>query len=59
MLSLIDYQVKLRLSIAMDEIMNSVSAQNKSAINGAISRQVLPQIQNAFKAGSGSLTQKG
>ena len=40
-------------------MMNSVSGQIQRAINDAISNQVLPQIQNAFKAGSGHVTQKG
>ena len=39
--------------------MNSVSIQIQRAINDAISNQLLPQIQNAFKAGSGQATQKG
>ena len=39
--------------------MNNVSAQIQRAINDAKSSQVLPQIQNALKAGSGRLTQKG
>ena len=43
----------------MDEMMNSVSVQIQRANNDAISNQVLPQIQNAFKAGSGHVTQKG
>ena len=43
----------------MDEMMKSVSAQIQTAINDAISSQVLPQIQKALKAGSGSLTQEG
>ena len=37
-------------------MMNSVSIQIQRAMNGAISSQVLPQIQNAIIAGSG---QKG
>ena len=39
--------------------MNSVSVQIQRAINDAISNQILPQNQNALKAGSGQLTQKG
>ena len=39
--------------------MNNVSAQIQRANNDAIGNQVLPQIQNALKAGLGSLTQKG
>ena len=43
----------------MDEVMNSVSVQIQRAINDAISNQVLPEIQNALRAGSGQMTQKG
>ena len=43
----------------MDEMMNSVGVQIQRAINDAISDQVLPLIQNAFKAGSGHVTRKG
>ena len=43
----------------MDEIMNSVSVQIQRAIIDAINNQVLPQIQNALRAGSGTVTQKG
>ena len=43
----------------MDEMMKSVSVQIQRAISDAINNQVLPQIQNAFKAGSGHVTQKG
>ena len=42
----------------MDEIMNNVSAQIQRVINDAISSQVLPQIQNALKVGSGPLFRK-
>ena len=52
-------EINLRISIEMDEMMNNVSAQIQRAINNAISSQVLQQIQNAPKAGSGQLTQKG
>ena len=48
----------LRISREMDEMMNSVSVQIQSANNDAISNQILPQIQKAFKAGSGQVTQK-
>ena len=41
---------KSRISREMDEMMNGVSVQIQRAINDAISCQVLPQIQNAFKA---------
>ena len=40
-------------------MMNSVSVQIQRANNDAISNQVLPQIQNAFKAGSRHVTQMG
>ena len=43
----------------MDEAMNSVSLQIRRAFNDAISNQVLPHIQNALRAGSGQMTQKG
>ena len=48
-----------RISREMDEMMNSVSVQIQRAINDAISNQVLPQIQSAFKARSGHVTRKG
>ena len=47
------------MSREMDEMMNSVSAQIQRAINDAISSQVLPQIPNALRAGSGHTTQRG
>ena len=45
----------------MDEMNNSVSVQIQRATNDAISisNYMLPQIQNAFKAGLGQRTQKG
>ena len=43
----------------MGEVMNSVIVQIQRAIKDAISNQVLPRIQNALRAGSGPLTQKG
>ena len=43
----------------MDGVMNSVSVQIKRALNDAICNQVLPQSQNALRAGSRPLTQKG
>ena len=52
-------ELNLRISREMDEEMNSVSVQIQRAINDAISNQVLPQIQNALRAGSGPMTQKG
>ena len=42
----------------MDEMMNSVNTQIQRAISDAISNQILPQIQNVLKAGSGHVTQK-
>ena len=51
-------ELNLRISREMDEMMNNVSAHQR-VINDAISSQVLPQIQKALKAGSGSLTRKG
>ena len=51
--------LNLRISREMDEMMNSVSVQIQRAIKDAISSQVLPQIQNALRARSGPLTQKG
>ena len=47
------------LNREMDEMMNSVGVQIQRAINDAISNQVLPQIQNAIKAGSGQMTKSG
>ena len=52
-------ELNLRISREMEEMMNSVSVQIQRAINDAISNQILPQNQNALKAGSGQLTQKG
>ena len=40
-------------------MINSVSVQMQRAISDAISNQVLPQIQEALKAGSGHVAQKG
>ena len=48
-----------RISREMDEMMNSVSVQIQRAINDAINNQVLPQIQNVIRAGSGQVTKKG
>ena len=50
-------ELNSRLSREMDDMMNSVNIQIQRAISDAISNQVLPQIQNALKAGSGHLTQ--
>ena len=41
----------------MDEMMISVNTQIQRAISDAISNQMLPQIQNFLKGGSGHLTQ--
>ena len=49
----------LRISREMDEMMKNVSVQIQRAINDAISNQIFPQTQNASKAGSGQVTQKG
>ena len=43
----------------MDEMRNPVSVQIQRAINYAISNQVLPQIQNVMRAGSGQMTKNG
>ena len=50
-------ELNSRLSREMDEMMNSVNTQSQRAISDAISNQILPQIQNVLKAGSGHLTQ--
>ena len=52
-------ELNLRIPREMDEMMKSVIVQIQRAINDAISNQILPQIQNAFKAGSGQTKQKG
>ena len=52
-------ELNLRISREMDEVINSVCVHIQRAINDAISNQFLPQIQNAVRAGSGSLTQEG
>ena len=49
-------ELSSRISRVMDEMMISVSDQIQRTINDAIRYQVLPQIQNAFKAGSGHVT---
>ena len=48
-----------RISREMDEMMNSVSVQVQRTINDAISSQVLPQIQNAIRAGPGHMAKNG
>ena len=50
-------ELNSRLSREMDEMLNSVNTLIQMAINDAISNQILPQIQNALKAGSGHMTQ--
>ena len=40
----------------MGEMMNSVNTQIQRAISDALSNQIMPQIQNALKAGSGHVT---
>ena len=52
-------EMNSRISREMDEMMNSVSVQIQRAINDAISNQVLQQIQNDIKAGSGQMTGNG
>ena len=52
-------ELKSRISREMNEMMNSVSVQIQRAINDAISNQVLPQIQNVVRAGSGQVTKNG
>ena len=46
-----------RLSREMDEMMSSGNTQIQRAISDAISNQMLPQIQNGLRAGSGHVTQ--
>ena len=50
-------ELNSRISREMDEMMNSVNTQIQRAISDAISNQVLPQIQNVLRAGSGHLTE--
>ena len=50
-------ELNSRFSREMDEMMNSVNTQIQRAISDAISNQILPQRQNALKAGSGHVTQ--
>ena len=52
-------ELNSRISREMDEMMDSVSVEIQRAINDAISSQVLPQIQNAFRTGPGHTTQRG
>ena len=52
-------ELNSRISMEMDELMNSVSVQIQRAINDAISNQVLPQFQNAIMTGPGHMTKKG
>ena len=44
-------ELNSRMSREMNEMMNSVIVQIQRAINDAISNQVMPPIQNAFKDG--------
>ena len=46
-----------RLPREVDEMMTSVNTQIQRAICDAISNQMLSQIQNALRAGSGHMTQ--
>ena len=48
---------KSLLSREMDETMSSINTQTQRANSDAISNQILPQIQNALRAGSGHVTQ--
>ena len=41
----------------MKEMMSTVNTQIQRAIDDAISNQILPQIQQALRAGSGHMTQ--
>ena len=50
-------ELNSRLSIEMDEMMNTVNTQIQRTISDAISNQILPQIQSALRAGSGHVTQ--
>ena len=50
-------ELNSRLSREMDEMINSVNTQIQRAISYAVNNQILPQIQNAQKAGSGLVTQ--
>ena len=52
-------ELNSRISREMDEMMNWVSVQIQRAIYDAISNQVLPQTQNAIKAGSGKMIKNG
>ena len=52
-------ELNSKISREMDEMMSSVSVQIQRAISDAINSQVLPQMQNASKAGSGHVAQKG
>ena len=50
-------ELNSRLSREVDEMMSIVITQIQTAISHAISNQILPQIQNALRAGSGQMTQ--
>ena len=49
-------ELNSRLSRVMDEMMNSVNTQIQRASSDAINNQILPQIENALKAGSAHVT---
>ena len=49
-------ELNSRFSREMDEVMSSVNTQIHRAISDAFSDQILPQIQNALRAGSGNVT---
>ena len=50
-------ELNSKLSREIDEMMNSVNTQIQRANSDAISNRILPQIQNALRAGSGHVTQ--
>ena len=52
-------ELNSRISREMDEMLSSVSVQIQRAFSDAINDQVLPQIHNVLKAGSGQTTQNG
>ena len=50
-------ELNSRLSREMDEMISSVDMQIQRAISDAARNQILPQIHNASRSGSGHLTQ--
>ena len=56
-INVLSSELNSKLSSEMDKKMNSVNTQIQRAIIDTISNQLLPQIQNALKAGSGHVTQ--